>query len=99
MTYDAYLDGTGGDMTVMRQSRGEGRAIVESVLFLALGHLKLSVEGINFSPVVQDFFFLSGEVWLVGHYKTEKSCETRKTKDSNELTWRNIYEYHSKLIV
>ena len=60
-----YLDGTGGDMAVVRQSRGERRTIVEGKLWSALRHLKLLLEGIDLSPVGKYFLFLFREVWFI----------------------------------
>ena len=60
-----YLDGTGGDMAVVRQSRGERRTIVEGELWSTLRHLKLLLEGIDLSPVGKNFFFLFREVWFI----------------------------------
>ena len=54
-------------MAVMRQTGREGRSIVESELWLALGHLQLLVECIDFIPVGQHFLLLGGEVRLVRH--------------------------------
>jgi len=63
----AYLDGAGGDVAVMGETRGEGRPIVEGELWLARRHLELLLERVDFSPVGEDLFFLSREVWLVRH--------------------------------
>lgn len=59
------LDGTGGDMAVVRQSRGERRTIVEGELWSALRHLELLLEGIDLSPVGKYFLFLFREVWFI----------------------------------
>ena len=49
----------------MGQARGEGRAIVEGELGLALAQLELLVEGVDLLPELEDFLFLIWEVWFV----------------------------------
>ena len=58
----AYLDGTSGDVAVMRKTCCEWGAIVEGVQRLALGELKLLLEGVNFLPILKYFLLLCGEV-------------------------------------
>lgn len=60
-----YLDSTGSNMAVVRESGGEGGAIVEGELWLALRQLELLLERADFIPVLQYFLFLSREVGLV----------------------------------
>lgn len=52
-------------MAVVRESGGEGGAIVEGELWLALRQLELLLERADFIPVLQYFLFLSREVGLV----------------------------------
>jgi hypothetical protein len=47
-----YLDGTGSDVAVMGQPSGEGRTIVESVLWHVLGQFELLLEGIDLFPIL-----------------------------------------------
>jgi len=67
----SYLDGASSDVTVMGQSSGEGGTVVEGEGRLALGELELFVEGVDFLPVGEDFFFLLGEVWPFRHYNNK----------------------------
>ena len=58
-------------MAVVGQARGEGRAIVEGELGLALALLELLVEGVDPLPVGQHVLLLGGEVRLVRNYQSE----------------------------
>ena len=62
-----YLDSASGNMAVVRKSSGEGWSIIEGELWLAFGKLKLLLERINLCPICKHFFFLRGEVRLVGN--------------------------------
>ena len=61
---DDVLDGSGQDVAVVRETGGEGRAIVEDVLGLVLGASQLGLEGLDFGPVLQDLLLVlwEGEV-------------------------------------
>ena len=63
-----YLDCAGSDVSVVGQAGGKWWTIIEGELRLALGELKLLVEGIDLLPVSQHFFFLLREIWPFGHY-------------------------------
>ena len=47
-----YLDGSGSDVTVVRQTGGEGGTVIERVEGLALGELKLLLESVNLLPIL-----------------------------------------------
>lgn len=55
------LDGAGEDVAVVREPRGEGRAVVEDVLGEVLGALELGVEGLDVGPELEDPLLLAGE--------------------------------------
>mmetsp|Transcript_8452 Transcript_8452/g.14176 ORF Transcript_8452/g.14176 Transcript_8452/m.14176 type:complete len:410 (-) Transcript_8452:186-1415(-) len=60
------LDGSGGDVAVVGQSRGEGGPIIEGVGLPALGKLELLFEGVDLLPVLEDVLLLHGEVGSLG---------------------------------
>lgn len=49
-------------MTVVRKTRCEWGAIVESVGFAAFGELNLPAEGVDFSPPLEDNLLLSRKI-------------------------------------
>mmetsp|Transcript_3715 Transcript_3715/g.9272 ORF Transcript_3715/g.9272 Transcript_3715/m.9272 type:complete len:417 (-) Transcript_3715:124-1374(-) len=55
------LDGASQDVAIVRQASGEGRAIVEDVLRLALRPAQLLLESIELSPQLKDLFLLLRE--------------------------------------
>ena len=57
----AHLDSSCEQMTVVRQTSRERRAIVEGEALLAFGELQLCLKRINFSPELYGFFFGLGE--------------------------------------
>jgi hypothetical protein len=63
-----YLDGTCGNVAVVRQTSGKWRAIVEGVGLLSLSSPILLVERVNFFPVLKYFFFLLRKVRSFGDY-------------------------------
>ena len=70
--FETYLDGSSGDMTVVRKSCGEGRAIVECVEGLALGELKLLLKSVDLLPVLEHLLFFFGEVRSLGNYRSNE---------------------------
>ena len=69
-SFETYLDGSSGDMAVVRKSCGEGRAIVECVEGLALGELELLLESVDLLPILEHLLFLFGEVRSLGNYES-----------------------------
>ena len=63
-----YLDRAGADVAVMWKTGGEGRSVVKSERWAALGFLQLGLEGINFVPVFKYSLLHQGEVRLLRHY-------------------------------
>lgn len=58
---DHVLDGPGENVAVVREAGGEGGAVVEYVGREVLGAIKLSLEGFDFVPVLEDILFLLWE--------------------------------------
>lgn len=58
-------------MTVVRESSGKRRSIVESELGLVFGELELLLEGIDVVPELENFLFLLGEVGSFGYCATK----------------------------
>jgi hypothetical protein len=59
---DHVLDGAGCDMSVVRGSSGEGRAVVEGVRREILRLLQLLLEGVDALPVFESLLLLLGEI-------------------------------------
>lgn len=57
-------------MAVVRKTRREGRAIVESEHRAVFGEFDLLLEGVNLGPVVQHLDLVVGEGGPFGHYDT-----------------------------
>jgi hypothetical protein len=72
LSFETYLDGSSGDMAVVRKSCSEGRAIIECVEGLALGELELLLECVDLLPILEHFLFLLGEVRSLGNYKSNE---------------------------
>mmetsp|Transcript_5114 Transcript_5114/g.7795 ORF Transcript_5114/g.7795 Transcript_5114/m.7795 type:complete len:530 (-) Transcript_5114:157-1746(-) len=64
----AVLDGTSGDVSVMREASSERRPIVEGVGLPAFREFELLVESIDLRPVGEDLLFLGGEVGSFGNF-------------------------------
>ncbi|GIX61021.1 uncharacterized protein BcabD6B2_04560 [Babesia caballi] len=58
----SHLDGASQDMAIVRQPRGEGRAVVEGEAGFACCQLVGGVEDVDFIPVPQDRLLFLGEV-------------------------------------
>jgi hypothetical protein len=58
----AYLDGSGKEVTIMRQPGSKGRPVVERVYGTSFGELEARFERVNFAPKLQNFLFLLWEV-------------------------------------
>ena len=56
-------------MSIMGESSGKGRTVIEGEFRLALRELKLLLEGLDLLPKLQNFDFLFGEVGSFGNYK------------------------------
>lgn len=67
---DDVLDGAGEDVAVVRETGGEGRAVVEDVFGLILGAGELGLEGLDVGPEGEDGFLLlwEGEVLALAHF-------------------------------
>lgn len=63
------LDGACSDVAVVRQARGEGRTIVESVGLAALREPELFMEGIDLLPVREYLLFLRWELDLLSNFR------------------------------
>ena len=66
------LDGTSGDVTIMREAGGERWTVIEGVWFATFRNLQLLLEGINLLPEFKHSFLLLREVWPLGYF-----CEFR----------------------
>ena len=53
VTSHDILDGSGQDMSVMRETGREGRPVIEDVLWFSFGPTKLLVESIDIIPELQ----------------------------------------------
>ena len=60
------FDGTGKQVTVMRKSGGKRRAVVKDELFIIFALFERFVKDVVFLPELQDLFFHSREVDLIG---------------------------------
>jgi len=58
----AYLDRSGKEVTIMRQSGSKGGPVVERVYRTSFGELDARFERVNFAPKLQNFLFLLWEV-------------------------------------
>ena len=67
------LDGSGQDVAVVRQARGERRSVVEGVARPVPGLLQTGLEGLQFLPQPQDLLFLRREVHSLGG-RTHHDC-------------------------
>ena len=77
----------------MRQARGEGRAIVEGELGLALAQLELLVEGVDPLPVGQHVLLLRGEVRLVRNYQSEAMSDVMQNTQERMGHTRDLERY------
>lgn len=58
---DDILDGAGENVSVVRESGGERRAVVEDVFWEVLRALQLRLEGLDGGPESEDLLLLPGE--------------------------------------
>lgn len=63
-----YLNGTSSNMTIVRESSCERRAVIECVKGFALCQLKLLLESVNLLPILKYLLFLFREVRSLGNY-------------------------------
>jgi hypothetical protein len=74
-------------MTIVRESSGEGRSIIECVEGFALCQLKLLLESVNLLPILKYLLFLFGEVRSLGNYYLSKVRQVLRRHILRELTF------------
>lgn len=65
------LDGSGKQMSVMRQTRCKRRSIVESEFWTSFGELQTSLKCIDISPKCDNFLFFFCKVERRGYYNSD----------------------------
>ena len=70
LPWNDVLDGSGQDVSIVRQTRSKGGPIVEGELWFVLRLLQAGLERVQLGPKLQDLFLLSREVDGGGHRRS-----------------------------